>query len=138
MIMIHFVDSMGPTPGCPACHKQMLGEARMGVSHAEECRSRHETTMSREKGPRFERAFEHLLQYDEEVMRRKIADRQANEDREERNIIITLEGLRGERAVERNVRQPWPASSGPYVPGEGRCSRGKPRTPARSWHVLVT
>ncbi len=108
------VELMGPTAGCPACHKQMLQEPLLGVSHTEECRRKHEIRMSRDGDPRFRRAFDNLMQEDEEVMRRKSANRQATEERE----------LKGKRIADDirgyiKERQPGSGSSGPYVPGDG-------------------
>ncbi len=71
MIRREDVEKVGPTPGCLACHEQMLGETLVGVSHTEECRRKHEANMSLEKDPRLESAFSHRLQEYEEVMRRK-------------------------------------------------------------------
>ncbi len=76
------VEKMGATAGRPACHKQMRGEVRVGTLHAEECQRKHEANMSREEAPRFQKAFDNLMQEGEETMRRNNANRQANEERE--------------------------------------------------------
>ncbi len=112
------VEKLGPTPGCPACHNQMLNKPLVGVSHTEECMNKHGNRMARDKDPRSERAFENLMQEDEEVMRRKNVYRQATEDRELHNKR-RAEDLRGGTREE----QPGSASSTPYVPGEGAARR---------------
>ncbi len=50
----------------------------MGVPpHTAECIRRHASNMSRDKDPRLYRAFDNLMQHDEETMRRNNANRQA-------------------------------------------------------------
>ncbi len=69
MIKREDVEKMGPTSGCPVCHKQMLGEPLMGVAHTEECRKRHERIMASEGDPILDRAMDRILEQDQDKMR---------------------------------------------------------------------
>ncbi len=111
------VEKLGPTPGCNAYTKQMVGEPLMGVPHKEECRRRHESRMSKDEDPSFYRAFEKLMEEDEEVMKRKSANGQANEERENRKRR-RMDGFINDRSRNEDTT-PGFASSGLYVPGEG-------------------
>ncbi len=124
MIRREDVELMGPTARCPPCHKQMMKEPFVGVSHAEECRRKHESRMARDKDPRYERAFENLMNEDEDTMRRENVNRQAVEERELKKRR-RAEEMRGEG----NARGQASSSSGGNVRMEDRQEQGtKKRT----------